>query len=155
MVPTRTGKLKRCTEDCSKYKKFRSGTHFSIERMQENGMDTADQKADVEEALMYSELLNALMDLLDTLDPDKRAICQAIMDGKKDKDADAELGYAASSSYNYHKQKLLESLKERLKDYRKKNHESRRISYSSAFIIICFNIIALASPLSLAEVFSG
>ena len=75
MVPTKTGKLKRCTEDCSKCKKFRSGTHFSIERMQENGMDTADQKADVEEALMYSELLNALMDLLDTLDPDKQGCC--------------------------------------------------------------------------------
>lgn len=67
---------------------------------------------------MYSELLNAMMNLLDTLDPDKRAICQVIMDGKKDKNAAAELGYAAPSSYNYHKQKLLESLKERLKDYR-------------------------------------
>lgn len=118
LVPTKTGKLKRCTADCSKCDKFRSGTPLSIERMNEDGMDTPDQNADIEEALMYIELLSALMDALDELDLDKRAIAQAIMDGKKDKDAAEELGYAAASTYNYQKRQLLDSLRARLEKYR-------------------------------------
>lgn len=118
MISTKTGKLKRCTADCSKCDKFRSGTHLSLNRLTEDGMDTPDQNADIEEALIYKELLSALMDALDELDPDKRAIAQAIMDGKKDKDAAEELGYAAASTYNYQKRQLLDSLRERLEKYR-------------------------------------
>ena len=118
MVPTKTGKLKRCNEDCSKCERFRSGTPHSIEHMQEMGMESPDPNSDVEEAIMYSELLKALMDALDQLDPDKRAIAQAIMDGKDDRTASAELGYAAQSTYSYQKLKLLKSLKERLNKYR-------------------------------------
>ncbi|MBR1692585.1 MAG: hypothetical protein IJ711_07405 [Lachnospiraceae bacterium] len=118
MVPTKTGRLKRCIADCSKCDKFRSGTPLSMEKMKEDGMDTPNQNADIEEALMYKELLSALTDALDELDPDKRAIAQAIMDGKKNKDAAEDLGYAAASTYNYQKRQLLASLRERLEKYR-------------------------------------
>lgn len=119
MVPSKNGKtLKRCTGDCSKCDKFRSGTPLSIERMQEDGMDTPDHTADIEEAMIYSELLNALIDALDELDPDKRAIAQAIMDGTDDRSAAEQLGYAAQSTYSYQKLKLLKSLRERLEKFR-------------------------------------
>ena len=117
METTKTGRIRRCRKDCSKCDKFRSGTPFSLEQMQEAGMDATDYDADVEEAIMYSELLKALMDILDNLDPDKRAICQAIMDDKDDRAAAADLGYV-QSTYNYKKRKLLADLKNRLSKYR-------------------------------------
>ena len=81
-------------------------------------MDITDQNIDIEEAVIHSELLEALMDALEQLDPDKRAIAKAIMAGKDDRTAAEELGYAAQSSYSYQKLKLLKSLKERLDKYR-------------------------------------
>ena len=117
IIPGKNGP-RRCNQDCSKCNKFRTGRPYSIEEMDAQGMDIADQNIDIEEAVIYSELLEALMDALEELDPDKRAIAKAIMAGKDDRTAAEELGYAAQSSYSYQKLKLLKSLKERLDKYR-------------------------------------
>lgn len=118
LIIGKNGLQKRCKEDCSKCPKNKSGAPFSVEEMQEQGMDIPDQNTDVEEAAIYSELLEALMEALDELDPGKRAIAQAIMDGKSERTAAKELGYASQSGYNYQKNKLLKALKERLDKYR-------------------------------------
>ena len=118
LIIGKNGLQKRCREDCSQCPNYKSGTPYSVEAMQEQGLDIPDQNTDVEEAAIYGELLEALMEVLDELDPAKRAITQAIMDGKSERTAAKELGYASQSSYNYQKNKLLKALKERLEKYR-------------------------------------
>ena len=111
------GKTKRCNGDCSQCDHFRSGSDLSLEGLEEAGDQRAGYNSDLAEATAYNELLQELFRALDELDPDSRYICESIMNGQMDKDTAAQLG-RASTTLAYQKKKLLEELRERLKDFR-------------------------------------
>ncbi len=69
-----------------------------------------------ESILMDRELLDALYDELDRLDPDGRRICELIMAGKTEREMAATLG-RSQSTLNYQKRKILSLLREALKDF--------------------------------------
>ena len=69
-----------------------------------------------ESILMDRELLDALYEELDRLDPDGRRICELIMAGKTERQMAAELG-RSQSTLNYQKRKVLSLLREALKDF--------------------------------------
>ena len=113
------GKTKRCDGDCSQCEFFRSGTDLSLERLEEDsGHSEAAPIDDVADITIYNDLLQELFHVLDELDPKSRRICEAIMDGKMDKDIASELGYTARTTFSSQKYKLFEELRNRLKDYR-------------------------------------
>ena len=65
---------------------------------------------------MDKELLDALYDELNRLDPDGRRICELIMQGKTEREIASEMG-RLRSTVNYQKNKVLSTLREALKDY--------------------------------------
>lgn len=69
-----------------------------------------------ESILMDRELLDALYEELDRLDPDGRRICELIMAGKTERQMADELG-RSQSTLNYQKRKVLSLLRKTLKDY--------------------------------------
>ena len=69
-----------------------------------------------ESILMERELLDALHEELDHLDPDGRRICELIMQNKTEREMAADLG-RSQSTLNYQKRKVLSLLREVLKDY--------------------------------------
>ena len=113
------GKTKRCNDDCSKCAFFRSGTNLSLERLKEDfGHTEAAPIDDVADITIYNDLLQELCRVLNALDPKSRRICEAIMNGKTDKEIASELGYAARTTFSSQKYKLFEKLRTKLKDYR-------------------------------------
>lgn len=81
------------------------------------GDNIPDEKADFEEALMYAELLEALADELDQLDPDGRKTCELVSEGKTERFIAQELG-KPRKTYTYQRDGLFEKLRDALKDYR-------------------------------------
>ena len=69
-----------------------------------------------ESILMERELLGALHEELDRLDPDGKRICELIMQGKTEREMAADLG-RSQSTLNYQKRKVLSLLREALKDF--------------------------------------
>ena len=117
-IGTGKGKTKRCTADCSQCKYFRSGSTLSLERLEEeSGHSEGFPITDHAELMVYNELLQELFLALEELDPHRRRICEAIMEGKMDKDIAKEFG-CARTTFSSQKQKLFKMLRERLKDYR-------------------------------------
>ena len=65
---------------------------------------------------MNTALLEALYDELDRLDPDGKRICELIMQGKTEREIAADLG-KRQSTINYQKKRVLDLLREALKDF--------------------------------------
>ena len=65
---------------------------------------------------MDKALLAALYEELDRLDPDGRRICQFIMEGKTEREMAADLGMR-QSTINYQKKRVLDLLREALKNF--------------------------------------
>lgn len=65
---------------------------------------------------MDKELLDALYDELNRLDPGGRRICELIMAGKTEREIAADMG-KSQSTINYQKNKVLSILREALKDF--------------------------------------
>ena len=80
----------------------------------EDVLESSDPSPD--SILMDRELLDALYDELDRLDPDGRRICELIMQGKTEREMAADLG-RSQSTLNYQKRKVLSLLREALKDF--------------------------------------
>lgn len=117
-IKLKNGIRVRCNEDCSKCKETRSGTPLSIEKFVEDGNMPSSLSTSVEEASVYSDLLQELFIALEELDPKSRLICQLIMEGKHDYEIAEQLGYKARSTFSSQKKKLFEKLQARLKDFR-------------------------------------
>ncbi len=81
------------------------------------GDNIADEKADFEETLIYAELLKALADELDQLDPDGQKTCALISEGKSERFIADALG-KPRKTYTYQRDGLLAKLRDALKDYR-------------------------------------
>ena len=80
------------------------------------GDTLADDAPSAESILMDKELLDALYDELNRLDPDGRRICELIMQGKTEREIASEME-RLRSTVNYQKNKVLSTLREALKDY--------------------------------------
>ena len=63
------------------------------------------------------ELLEALYEKLQELDPDGRRICELLLEGKNEREIASIMGFNNQSAVNYRKQKAFEKLRILLKDY--------------------------------------
>ena len=80
------------------------------------GDTLADDAPSAESILIDKELLDALYDELNRLDPDDRRICELIMQGKTEREIAADMG-KRRSTINYQKNKVFSILREALKDF--------------------------------------
>jgi RNA polymerase sigma factor (sigma-70 family) len=74
-----------------------------------------DPAANPEEIIADKLMLQELFKVLDELDPDSRRICELIRQGKTEREIADEFG-VRQSTLNYRKKKLMEKLRECLKD---------------------------------------
>ena len=79
------------------------------------GDTLADVAPSAESILMDKELLGALYDEINRLDPDGRRICALIMQGKTEREIAADMG-KCQSTINYQKNKVFSILREALKN---------------------------------------
>ena len=80
------------------------------------GDTLADDAPSAESILMDKELLDALYEELNRLDPYGRRICELIMQGKTEREIAADMG-KRQSTINYQKNKVFSILREALKDF--------------------------------------
>ena len=111
----------RCTKaqlwKCAAGKKVSIDTPIGGEEDELTLGDTlADDASSAESILMDKELLDALYDELNRLDPDGRRICELIMQGKTEREIAADMG-KRQSTINYQKNKVFSILREALKDF--------------------------------------
>lgn len=105
----------RCTGDCSKCKKQRTGSVLSLDRFTDEGFEAADAVDMVEliaEKLLFEELYAAL----EELDPDNRRIMKLFSIGKSEREIATDIGLS-QKAINKRKTKLFSQLWERLKDF--------------------------------------
>lgn len=80
------------------------------------GDTLADDAPSAESILMDRELLAALHEELNRLDPDGRRICELVMQGKTEREIAADMG-KRQSTINYKKNRVFDILREALKDF--------------------------------------
>jgi len=105
----------RCTGDCSKCDKRRTGGTLSLNALEEDGFEPSDSSLDPAEIFADKLLLEELFKALDELDPGSRRICMLISQGATEREIATVLGIR-QSTLNYRKRRLLEKLHERLKE---------------------------------------
>ena len=116
-------KLWKCDGDCIGCRYHTVGRTVSLETPIGSEADEltlgdtlTDDAPSSESILMDKELLDALYDELNRLDPDGRRICELIMQGKTEREIAAEMG-RRQSTINYQKNKVFSILREALKDF--------------------------------------
>ena len=115
---------KRCEGDCGLCRYRSAGDTLSLDAGYEGEegskltlLDTIEDLApNIEEIITDKLMLNELFKTLDELDPDSRRICELIRQGKTEREIAAEFG-VRQSTLNYWKNKLMDKLRERLKDF--------------------------------------
>lgn len=113
-----------CNMDCENCQHHTAGDMSSLNDpiIDENGetddvMDKIPDEAEgFESVLEDQELLSALCQRLEALDPDDHRICNLIMQGVTERSAAAELGISRNT-YTYRRDKLLAELREKLKAF--------------------------------------
>ena len=106
----------RCTGDCSQCTQQRIGSVLSLDWLEENGYGVADT-TDLETACIDSLLLKELLTALEEMTPDNRLIMRLFAEGRSERDIATVVGLS-QKGVNRRKAKLLEQLRERLKDYK-------------------------------------
>lgn len=109
------GRTKRCTDDCTKCNKQRTGSSLSLDRLGEDGFEASDP-VDVAELVAEKLLFEELYAALEELDPDNRRIMQLFSIGKSEREIAADIGLS-QKAVNKRKTKLFAQLRKRLKDY--------------------------------------
>lgn len=118
-------KLWLCDGDCAMCEYQAAGNTISLDAPMRNDAgeefclwDTLeDPTANIEESVADKLLLEELFRALDELDPDSRRICELIRQGKSEREIADEF-VIRQSTLNYRKRKLMDSLRERLKDFK-------------------------------------
>ncbi len=112
-----------CDMNCEECEFRRAGNLLSLEAEMatDEGSTTLadtipDEAADIEEAIMLIDTIDALNEELNRLDPESRRICELIMDGKSERESAQILGIPRST-YKRHWSKLKADLYDKLKDY--------------------------------------
>lgn len=106
---------KRCTEDCSKCNKQRTGSILSLDKLTEDGFEVS-EPIDLAELVADKLLLEDLYRALEELDPDNRRIMELFSIGMTEREIAAEIG-KSQKAINKRKTKLFAQLQERLKDF--------------------------------------
>jgi len=109
------GGTKRCTDDCSKCDKQRTGSVLSLDKFAEEGFEIADT-VDLAELVADKLLFEELYAALEELDPDNRRIMELFSIGKSEREIAADIGLS-QKAINKRKTKLFAQLQERLKDF--------------------------------------
>lgn len=115
-------KLWACDADCSvcPYSACGNTVSFDIPLDDAEGLTLGDtlvsDEPSPEAIAINTALLEALYDELDRLDPDGKRICELIMQGKTEREIAADLG-KRQSTINYQKKRVLNLLREALKDF--------------------------------------
>lgn len=108
-------KGRRCTADCSKCPRARTGSVLSLDKLAEDGFDVP-CGSDVESAIMDAMLLNELIHALGELAPDNRKILEMFSNGSTEREIADAVGMS-QKGVNKRKTRLLEQLREQLKDF--------------------------------------
>ena len=111
----RDGKGNRCTGDCSKCDKQRTGSVLSLDGFTEDGYEVADT-VDIAEIVADSLLLKELYDALEELDPDNRRIIELFSNGKSEREIATDIGLS-QKAINKRKTKVFSQLQVRLKKF--------------------------------------
>ena len=100
----------RCNEDCSVCIRIRSGSALSLDKFREDGFDVAD-KTNIAELVADKLLIEALIDTLDDLEPDEKALIDALFyKDRTERDYAAELGIS-HQAVGKRKKKVVEKLR--------------------------------------------
>ena len=105
----------RCTNDCSKCKKQRTGSVLSLDKFTDEGFEVADT-VDLNELIADKLLFEELYAAFEELDPDNRRIMELFSVGKSEREIAADIGLS-QKAINKRKTKLFEHLRDRLKDF--------------------------------------
>ena len=111
----RDDKGNRCTADCSRCDKQRTGSILSLDRFIDDGYeiaDTVELNELVADKLIYEDLNAALKEL----DTDNRRIMELFSIGKSEREIAADIGLS-QKAINKRKTKLFSQLHKRLKDF--------------------------------------
>jgi DNA-directed RNA polymerase specialized sigma24 family protein len=104
------GRTKRCTEDCSKCGKQRTGSALSLERFKEEGFEITD-RVDIAELIADKLLLEELYTALKELDPEEHSLIDALFfKNRTERDYAADIGLKRQS-VNKRKKIILEKLR--------------------------------------------
>lgn len=114
-----------CDGDCLVCEFRSAGDNLSLDYTVEDGEgnqkswadDLQDDTPDAQSIMEDRELLCALYQKLQELDPEGRRICELIMEGKSERDIASIMGYNNQSAVNYRKQKAFDRLRILLGDY--------------------------------------
>lgn len=111
-----------CDTDCTNCEFRKAGDALSLDAEIETNEGTTtildtipDTDSGIEENLMFAELLTALSEELNNLDPEGKRICELIMEVKTEREIATEMG-RRQSTINYKKNKVFDKLREVLKD---------------------------------------
>ena len=105
----------RCTDDCSKCDKQRTGSVLSLDKFTDDGFEIADT-VDLAELVADKLLLEELYAALEELDPVNRRILELFAFGKSEREISAEIG-PSQKTINNRKAKLFAQLRDRLKGF--------------------------------------
>ena len=111
----RDDKGNRCTAECSRCDKQRTGSILSLDRFIDDGYeiaDTVELNELVADKLIYEDLYAALKEL----DTDNRRIMELFSIGKSEREIAADIGLS-QKAINKRKTKLFSQLRKRLKDF--------------------------------------
>ena len=114
-----------CDGDCLACEFRAAGDNLSLDYTVEDGEgnqkswadDLVDDAPNVQSIMEDRELLCALYQKLQELDPEGCRICELIMEGKSERDIASIMGYNNQSAVNYRKQKAFDRLRVLLGDY--------------------------------------
>ena len=109
------GKTKRCTDDCTKCDKQRTGSVLSLDKFIEDGFEIADT-VDIADLVADKLLLEELYAALDELDPENRRIVELFSMGKAEREIAKCIG-RSQKTVNNRKPKIFAQLRERLKKW--------------------------------------
>jgi len=104
------GGTKRCTDDCNKCDKQRTGSVLSLDKFAEDGFEVADP-VDLAELVADQVLLEQLVTALDELEQDERSLIDALFYKERtERDYAAEIGIS-HQAVGKRKQKVIEKLR--------------------------------------------
>lgn len=115
---------RRCEGDCGLCRYRTAGDALSLDAEYEGEegskltlLDTIEDSApNIVDIIADKLMLQELIKVLEELDPDSRCICELIRQGKTEREIAAEFG-VRQSTLNYRKNKLMDKLRKRLKDF--------------------------------------
>ena len=113
LISNGRGGTKRCTEDCSKCAKQRTGSVLSLDKFLDDGFNVPDS-VDLTELIADKLLLEELFAALNELDPENRRVMELFSIGKSEREIATDIGLS-QKAINKRKTKLFSQLKERLK----------------------------------------